>query len=618
MSIRRAIALFSVLLLLALGALWATYKWSEDYFLSEIADRGRTSLDLYAENIRGWLGRYRSLPQIYARNPTIAALLRTPDDAVLLERVNDSLSDWNLSTGAADTYLLDKDGTCIAASNWDDEVTFIGKNYSYRPYYTHAVQGSLGRFFALGTASHKRGYYFGYPVHDGSEIIGVTVVKVGVSEIEAKLQASPDELFVTGPDGVILLAGPMDWRLKALAPLDEAARQRIVENRQFDLNDLETVGPFGSAVKQGDGQLVMAGPDPEAGLEEFLHLSVPMTIEGWRLHILVNTGFARGQIVTSTLLASSLLLGVGLIATVIWQRRRRLVERLGERERARATLEHTVKERTSDLQASNLKLEAEVAERKAAETELRQTQSELVQAGKLAALGQMSAALSHEFNQPLSAIRTYADNAGVFLDRGREEEAQSNIAHIVALTDRMAGLSKHLSSFARRPEGSVRPILLNEALDETLTLLSGRLRAAAVTPDVTMPEEPIWVMGGHIRLQQVIMNLVTNALDAMKGIDDPELIVILERVGDRVRLSVEDNGHGLSDELREKIFDPFFTTKEVGAGLGLGLSISYNIVKDFGGSIAAENREARGARFTLTLRPAEPPAESDESQKAAE
>ena len=614
MSLRRAIGLSSILLLLALAGLWATYKWSEDYFFSEIADRGRTALDLHAENVRGWLGRFRSLPQIYARNPTISELLNAPEDPRLLDVVNASLTEWNLSTGAADTYLLDREGNCIAASNWDDEVTFVGNNYSYRPYYKLAVQGQLGRFFALGTASHRRGYYFGYPVRDGDEIIGVTVVKVGVSEIEAKLQSSPHELFVSGPDGVILMAGPADWRLKALAPLDEAARQRIVENRQFDLNNLPTVGPFGAALREGDGQLVRASPDPEAGLEEFLHLSLPMTIEGWHLHILVNTGFARGQIVTSTLLASSLLVGIGLVVTVIWQRRRRLVELLGERERARATLERTVEERTSDLQNSNLQLEAEVAERKAAETELRQTQSELVQAGKLAALGQMSAALSHEFNQPLAAIRTYADNAGVFLERGRDDKAQDNIAHIVGLTDRMAGLSKHLSSFARRPEGSVRPIQLKQALNETLELLAGRLKSAEVVPRVNAPDGELWVLGGHIRLQQVIMNLVVNALDAMKDVPQPELIITLQTSEPGVRLTVEDNGHGLPEDQREQIFDPFFTTKEVGAGLGLGLSISYNFVKDFGGSLTAENRPGGGACFMLTLQPAEPSEDTEAAE----
>lgn len=615
---KRTSLLALILLAVVLGSLWATYRWSERYFVSEIADRGRDSLDLYTENIRGWLGRFRSLPRIYAHNPDVLDLLRNPGEARLTDRVNEFLTKWNLATGAADTYLLDRSGLTIAASNWADEVTFVGNSYEYRPYYIQAMQGRLGRFFALGTASHKRGYYFSYPVRAGSKIIGVAVVKVGVEEIEAKLASSADELFVTGPEGVILLAGRPDWRLKSLAPLDEAARRRIAENRQFDLDRVEPVGPFGSALQNRDGQLVVASLDPDIGEQEFLHLSSPMTVEGWTLHTLVNTGFARNQVVTTVLLAGSLWLGIGLIAIVIWQRRRRLVELLSERERARSTLERTVEARTADLKASNLQLEAEVHERKAAEDELRRAQNELIQAGKLAALGQLSAALSHEFNQPLAAIRTYSENAEILLDRGREAEVRSNIGHIVALTERMAGLSKHLSSFARKPKDSARTVSLSAALSETLELLAGRLDAAGLEPQVIASEDQVWVLGGHIRLQQVIMNLITNALDAMKGVEWPQLIVRLERHEAAVRLVVEDNGKGLPDGRNEEIFDPFFTTKDVGEGLGLGLSISFNILKDLGGSITAENRQPAGAKFTLTLQAADPPREATEPKEAAE
>ena len=600
----------------ALGCLVATYWWSERYFLAETAERGRTSLNLNSENMRGWLGRYRALPRIYAQNPNVSALLRDPKDPVLLATVNDFLSEWNLATGAADTYLLDHQGTAIAASNWADEITFVGNNYAYRPYYTQAVQGRLGRFFALGTSSGRRGYYFSYPVHEGRDIKGVMVVKVGVEEVEADMSASPDEVFVTGPEGVILLAGRPAWRLKSLAPLDEAARQRISENRQFDLEKLASIDSFGPAMRGGEERLVEARRGG-GERQEYLHLSLPMTIEGWTLHILVETDFARNQTVTTVLLAASLLFAVGLVAIVIWQRRRRLVDLLAEREKARATLERTVADRTADLRSSNLQLAAEVEERTAAETELRQTQAELVQAGKLAALGQMSAAFSHELNQPLAAIRTYADNAGLFLDRGREAEARENIVQIASLTERMAGLSKHLSSFARKPQVSTRPVSLSAALAETLELLDGRFRAAGVAPKVTGLVDNLWVVGGHIRLQQVIMNLITNALDAMKDQDRPQIQVMVEGEGEAVRLIVEDNGAGLPSDRADQIFDPFFTTKEVGEGLGLGLAISYNIVRDFGGTLAAENREEGGARFILTLKSTPAPQGSDETAEEA-
>lgn len=619
MRSNKLILLVSVLGAFALGSLWATYRLSERYFLAETAEQGRASLNLHADNIRGLLARYQSLPRIYAKNPHVRALLRSPDNEVLTDTVNGFLSEWNLLNGAADTYLLDRTGLAIAASNWDDTITFVGNDYSFRPYFKDAMQTRLGRFFALGTASEKRGYYFSYPVRSGPEILGVMVVKVGVDRIETELFTSPHEVFVTDDEGVILMAGLPDWRLKTLAPLDAAAKQRIRTNRQFDLDALHPVGDFGVDLVDGDGQVVTASPNRiSLGPQRFLHLSMPMTIERWRLHILVNTDFARAQTITLVLLVGSLLLGIALIATVIWQRRRRLVEQLAERKRAGVLLERTVSERTADLKASNLQLEAEVKERKQAEDDLRRAQNELIQAGKLAALGQMSAALSHEFNQPLAAIRTYADNAGILLERGREADAKGNIGQIVALTERMAGLSKHLSSFARKPQESVRAISLSAALNETLELLKGRFETAGLEPEIRAPDEGVWVLGGHIRLQQVIMNLITNALDAVAQKDRPWLLVQLDLTEQAARLVVEDNGIGLPDGQEEAIFNPFFTTKDVGQGLGLGLSISFNIVKDFDGSLSAENRDEGGARFTLLLRSAKDGSAVDEGRRAAE
>jgi two-component system C4-dicarboxylate transport sensor histidine kinase DctB len=288
-------------------------------------------------------------------------------------------------------------------------------------------------------------------------------------------------------------------------------------------------------------------------------------------------------------------------ATMIWQRRRRLMERLLEREQSRALLEQKVSERTTELRESNLRLESEIGERIAAEGELRRTQADLVQAGKLAALGQMSAALSHEFNQPLTAVRAYAENALAFIERGSQEQAASNISRISTLTQRMAQLSRHLSSFARKPATDSAPVLLAEVFDETLGLLRGRLERAGIAPVVSGLNHGIAVNGGMVRLQHVFMNLIGNAIDALSGRPAPLISILVSVSGDRVTIAVDDNGPGIAEADLPKIFDPFITTKEVGKGLGLGLSISYNIIRDFGGSIVAANRPEGGARFVVTL-----------------
>jgi two-component system C4-dicarboxylate transport sensor histidine kinase DctB len=599
--------------MVAVGALGialvvVVHERSERYFLDEGARQGRAAMDLHLEVVRGWLGRYRALAPVYARDPAVAALLNYPDDGVQIDLVNGKLVTWTTMSGASDTYLLDAGGTAIAASNWADEVSFVGKNYSYRPYYREAIQGRLGRFFALGTASLKRGYYFSHPVRERGRVTGVTVVKIGVEEIEQDLRSSIHEVFVTDDAGVIVLAGHPDWRLKTLGPLTGADLARIAEVRQYDLPALVPVGIAGISREPAPDavELVSARPDRSgAGLREFLHLTRPMAAEGWTIHLLVDTAQARTQSLAVTMLAASILLAAALGAAMLWQRRRRLMERLAERERARALLEQKVDERTAELRDTNLRLEGEIAERIATEAELHRTQADLVQAGKLAALGQMSAALSHEFNQPLTAVRSYAENAIAFLERGSHDQAADNISRISTLTQRMAQLSRHLSSFARKPEADSRPVRLAEVFHETLGLLRGRLERAGIDPAIRGLDDAIRVVGGDVRLQHVLMNLIGNAIDALEGRPGAALEIIVAASDATVDITVEDNGHGIAEGDLARIFDPFFTTKGVGKGLGLGLSISYNIVRDFGGSIRAGNRAGGGARFTVTLRRAD-------------
>ena len=591
---------------LAFVLLWSVFQFGERYFLQRTAERGQAALRLHVENLRGWLGRYQALPHIYARSPEIQSLLKIPDDPAWRERANRFLVAANFSTGAADSYVLDLNGVAVAASNWAEDTSFVGRDYSYRPYFHEALQGRLGRFFALGTASGQRGYYFARPVRDGHDIIGVVVVKAGVDSIEEDLRRSVHEVLVSGPEGIVHLAGHPQWRLKAMRPLDAPALARITRQRQFDDESFELLDWREWASSVIGIPVVEALPDRSDGrAREFLVLTEKMPVEGWNAHLLIETGSALRQTAIAVGIAGIGLLAFGLLLAVVRERRRRFEDLLTVEEKARERLEQAVAQRTQELSMANRQLEDEVGERKAAEDELRRMQNELVQAGKLAALGQMSAALSHEFNQPLTAIRTYAENALAFLDRGREEEAQGNMRLVSKLTERMAALSKHLSSFARKPQEALRPVSLTAALTETLDLLKGRLENADLTLRLDLPQGEVWVVGGHVRLQQVIMNLVTNAIDAMRKVGDPLLAVSVAATPTEVLLTVEDNGCGISPEAAAQIFDPFFTTKGVGEGLGLGLSISYNIIKDFGGSITAASRPEGGTRMIVHLTPAE-------------
>ncbi|MCI4660244.1 MAG: ATP-binding protein [Neomegalonema sp.] len=613
---RRLLMLIAALATLGL-AMAITHHLASGRYQQELREQGRTTLRLYSEIINGWISRFRALAPIYAQNPEIISALRNPEDGVQLDLVNERLTRWTWQTGAADTYLLDQHGITIAASNWDQPISFVGNDYSFRPYFTMAMNGRLGQYFALGTSSGKRGYYFSYPVRDLQRTIGVVVVKVSIEQIEAELSSAQGEVFISDRSGVIVAAGRTDWRLRTLAPLDEDERAAIARSRQFDLDKLTAIpvsALTATAPEQGALVSQQSGAD---GALSYLHLSRVAPIPGWELHLLQPTRSTRSQILTATLLAGSAALAVILGAIVIWQRRRRLIEQLVERQAAQERLERAVTARTADLSASNAALAREVAERIQAETDLRQTQSELIQAAKLAALGQMSTSLSHEFNQPLGAIRAYAENGVAFLDRGNLDRTRENLNRIARLTDRMAQLSKHLNGFARKPRDTVEPVNLALTIEEALALVNARVEKAGTRLSVDCPAD-LMVMGGQIRLQHVLINLVSNAIDACEGTEQPQIAITATRQSaegesrdangaeERILLRVEDNGPGLSAQVLEKLFDPFFSTKETGKGLGLGLSISYNIVKDFGGHLWAENRMDGGARFSISLRQARP------------
>ncbi|MEM8753468.1 MAG: ATP-binding protein, partial [Pseudomonadota bacterium] len=296
-----------------------------------------------------------------------------------------------------------------------------------------------------------------------------------------------------------------------------------------------------------------------------------------------------------------LLVGLGLAAAL--QRRAALAARLAAEAEAMAELERRVADRTAALTA-------EVAERRAAEGRLRAAQDELVQAGKLSALGRMAAGLAHELNQPLAAIRGFAENGAVFLDRGRTEEARGNLARIAELTERAAQIIRHLRAFARNQPQSAAPTDMVAVVDDALALLSVEIKAAEARIDWRRPEAPVVAVGGAVRLQQVVVNLISNALDAQRGAEAPVVEIALGREGDRVRLAIADHGPGLSAEAEGRVFDPFFTTKRDGdGGLGLGLSISYGIVKGFGGELSAGARPGGGALFAVDLAAASAAAE---------
>jgi len=603
----------AVLLLTPL-LLWQTARWVEGFALDKTYRANLHTLDLIVENLRGELARFRALPRLLATNPKFRDLLRTPPAPGSLRAANLALERINAITGALDIYIMDRTGLTIASSNWQSTRPFVGRNFSYRPYFRQAMQGGLGRYFALGTTSKERGYYFAYPIRRKDEILGAIVVKIRVGHFEAGWVAKDHEIIVADDDGVIFLSSAPAWKFRTLEPLSDAAVARIRASRQYGDATLEPLAVSDRRDVPGRGEILrIAGPlrdgEDRAGRKgiEYLVQQARMPEAGWRVMILARTAPIARQVTAAVMVALFLVAGALLIAAYVFERRRRIQERIVLQQKARETLERRVHERTRDLAEANESLRKEIAEHRRTERDLQRTQLELIQASRLATLGQVSAGLSHELNQPLAAIRSYADNARAFLDRDMPAKAQSNLADIAELTDRLARIIRHLKTYARKDPIAARPTPVVAALRESLSLLENRIRTEKVTVEAELPDEDITVVGGDVRLQQVFVNLIANALDAVRGRAGARVSIGLGRDADDVVVTIRDNGPGIDEEDIPRVFDPFFTTKEVGQGLGLGLSIVYGLVKQFGGAIEAANDPRGGATFSVRLKPARAP-----------
>lgn len=570
----------------------------ETYFQKQAGLQGQATLKLTVEGLKGALQRYEPLPSLIAERPSLVALLKSPTDPELLKRVNEDLRLSAYRLKASDVYVMDVSGMTLAASSYQKELSFVGRSFAYRPYFTQALEGGTGRFFALGTTSGERGYFFAAPIEDNERVIGVVAVKFTVDGFEQAWRNADHQIIVSDLRGVVFMASRPDWHFRTLRPLTRTEIAEIQANRQYPADGLL---PLVNTVEPLTEDLNLITIEDEPSGYRYISSSEYISDAGWNVRILVSATRARTQAFAAVLILVLGIMLIGLAVAFYIQRRAQLLERLLTQQAAQEQLEVRVEERTADLNRTNAQLLDEVAERKAAETRLRKTQTELVQAGKLAALGQMSAALSHEFNQPLAAVKSYAENALKLLERQRTSETLENISRISEMTDRMASISKHLRNFARRPMEKVRPVALVQIVNDAIGILQPRLRGSGAKLNFSKSDEEIWVMGGHIRLQQVVVNLLTNALDAMKEQQPVQIDIALQTDAETCVLSVRDYGAGVSEDEMSQVFDPFFTTKQPGEGMGLGLSISYNIVKDFGGALRVSNHDEGGAIFAIEL-----------------
>jgi two-component system C4-dicarboxylate transport sensor histidine kinase DctB len=575
----RSLALLALILA---PLLWPLERLAEHYYRNELLSQNRQTLDLYVANLLGTLHRYETLPQILGDLPGLRAPLANPQDAAAQSNANQLLMNIARQTGAEVIYLMAPNGDTLAASNWDKRDSFVGRNFAFRPYFSNAMAGNLGRFFGLGTTSAKRGYFFAAAVREGSTVIGVLVVKVDLDLTETLWGKTPEQLLVTDHNGVVILTSNPNWRFRATRPLSEEEKQAIVAIQPYPTRDPRPL------------QL-----DDNGWLTQTQHIDET----GWSVSILAPQVLVSRPVRTVVAVGGATLLVVMLLLGILMQRRRHYLDRINFEGKARRELEVRVVERTADLEGLNRRLRQEVLEREHAQQELFRAQDELVQAGKLSALGTMSASISHELNQPLAAIRSYAENAEVLLDHQRIDDARGNLKLISELTGRMASIIAHLRAFARRDRHAPESVALQPALDDALALLAKRRRAMEVELIRDLPDATLWVQAGETRLRQVLGNLLANALDALTEKGPPrKLWISAEHNAEGVNLYIRDNGPGFSREALEHAREPFFTTKTRTQGLGLGLAICDTLMRALGGELLFANHPEGGALLTLRMR----------------
>lgn len=598
---------------------WQTAAWVRDRAVSDLVDAGRRQLELYVTHLKGQLEKYEYLPELISTNRRLVELLSGPPDSERITALNRYLEDINLVSDASDTYVMDATGVTIAASNWDSERPFVGRDFSYRPYFQEALKGYLGRYFALGTTSGKRGYYFAYPVRAEDRILGAVVIKVDMGAIEAQWKGQTHEVLVTDPDGVVFVTSRPDWRFRTLEPLSAEVRELVLASRRYPGEDLTPLPVTRREVlDQQSTRLTVReeGANGERRKRDFLMQQRQMPAAGWTVHLLSSLAEANRRVLDALAILSAAYLVLILLVLVLRQRYRRRLEAIRCEERARTILkaahddlERRVNERTLELLSANDRLTLEIEERWRAEQELRRTQHELIQAAKLATLGQMSAGINHEINQPLAAMRAYADNTKALLERDRLAEARWNLEQIADLVDRMAQIGTQLKIFSRKSTGHVGPVSLGVVIGRAEAIVTPRRRRVDASLEQVLPDTGLWVRADEVKLQQVLVNLIGNALQAVEGLSERLVRISGELRGDKVAICVDDSGSGIADEHIGKVFDPFFTTKEASEGLGLGLTISARIIEDLDGCLSVSSSTLGGARFEILLPSAAPEPE---------
>ena len=556
--VKLAIAL---LVLVAIGVVLVTNRWLSERFTETTRNRAELRLALYSGNMVSEVQRTSVVPLLLSGDPALVDALRGENFAGTSQKLIGVQSE----IGVASILLLDIDGRTVGATNRN----LLGTNHRGSAYFVEAQRTKDTVFTAQ--AREGGGYDFTYSravLVDGRPA-GVIVVAVDLMKYERAWAGLQDAVLVTNSEGTVILATEPRWRG---LPLDEALAVRDVPSAL-------------SRALQATADWAQAPPDAYVRGEAVMKTEARVPFRGWRMMTFTAYDSVRERV--NGILALEIMGFAILMALTFYFLSRKAWSQ-----------SVTFQRESAELRLLNARLQREIAEREKVQKDLEVAELTLAQSSKLAALGEMSAAVSHELNQPLAAMKTYLAGARLLLQRKRPEEALSSFQRIDDLIERMGAITRQLKSYARKGGEAFEPVDLRAALSSALSMMEPQLKLRVVKITRTLPRQPVIVMADRLRLEQVIINLLRNALDATRDKTDPQIDLILSS-GDVAMLAVRDNGTGIKD--LDNLFEPFYTTKKPGEGVGLGLAISSGIVTDLGGRLTARNAEGGGAVFEMQL-----------------
>lgn len=551
-----------ILSVVAVIILTGLFYTASSVFRTLELSQAAAKLSLYRTTIENELQRLEHLPVIVADKITVRNAVQSRVPA----RLNQELLALSQDARAEAIYVMDVQGLTIAASNFAKVPTFLGKNYGFRQYFQEAMQGKRASLFAIGATTSRAGYFLSAPILRSGAPIGVAVVKLDLTRLTETLEQTNEMILVSNKDDIVVLSSRPEWRYRSLAVLSDARRAEISEERQFGEEELQTL----DWEMPSQNTAILAG-------QKFLSLQAQLENPLWTIRYLGDTRAIRERALLVVAVAAGMM-ALSALAFLAW--------RSG---RLRFALAASQKDRK--------RLQREIEVRRQAERRLTRAQDELKRSSKLAALGQLAASVTHELGQPISAMKNYL-TAEEIAGQGAQSELGRQLSSIVA---RMENITKQLRFFASDRGEGMKPVVMQNVVRGALSLLQHDLEKAGIDLDTRLPAGDIQVLGNPQRLEQVVINVVRNAIMAVENLPDCRVNIVLSKQAGQVILSVADNGAGLGGQTIDQLSEPFHTTRSSGEGMGLGLAISASIIEEHGGRLTARDAKTGGAEFVIAL-----------------